>query len=113
METLVQKYKDPKYVLVTGFSQLPKGTPLFETQKIFGCSLVIDRTDDRVVDASFTFLMDLTHNFIRGLIIGLKVQEEWDHLQNLIKDQFQVHTQGAVIQALRVAIERYSELKNK
>ncbi|MBN6185450.1 DUF3870 domain-containing protein [Aneurinibacillus sp. BA2021] len=107
------KYTDPNYILVTGFAQLPKGTPLFETQKIFGCSLVMDRTDDRVVDASFTFLMDVTRDFIRELVIGRRLPDEWESLQQAIQEQFFVHTPGAVIQAIRIAIERYIEAKSK
>lgn len=98
-----------KHILVTGFAQLPKGTPLTEMQKIFACSLVIDRTDGTIVDASFTFLMELTENFLKQLVIGKKFPEDWEEIQYQINDQYLVHTQGAVIQALRVAFERYQE----
>ena len=55
------------YVLTTGFAQLPKGTPLFEMQKIIACVLVIDTDEEIVVEASFSFLMDLTNEFICSL----------------------------------------------
>ena len=111
MERSITKYDNPNYILVTGFSKLPKETPLSETQKIFACTLVVDRTDNRVVDASFTFLMSLTEDCLRGMVIGKKFPEDWDDLQRQINERYLVPTPGAVIQALRVAIERYTKIE--
>ncbi|MFC8689645.1 DUF3870 domain-containing protein [Brevibacillus porteri] len=110
MNRTTPRFVDAKYQLVTGFAQLPKGTPLSESQKIFATTLIIDRTDGRIVDASFTFLMSLTEEFLRGIVIGKKLPDDWDQLQNQINEQYLVPTQGAVIQALRVAIERYTDI---
>ena len=104
-----QQYLDPRYIMSTGFAQLPKGTPLSEMQKVFACSLVFDRLEGRVVDASFTFLMDLNENFMRGLIIGRELPDEWHALQQCIRERFLVPTQGVVIQAIRASIDRYLE----
>ncbi|WP_139491286.1 DUF3870 domain-containing protein [Brevibacillus dissolubilis] len=109
MNQSVPTYADPKYVLVTGFAQLPKGTPLSENQKVFACALIIDSTDGAVVDASFTFLMGLTEQFLRGLVIGHRLPEDWHKLQESIRTRALVHAQGAIIQALRAAIDRYQE----
>ncbi len=109
MNVDLPRYADPRYVLVTGFAQLPKGTPLFETQKVFACSLVIERDEGRVVDASFTFLMGLTEEFLRGLVIGRKLPEDWHDLQQAVRERFLTPTQGAILQALRAALDRYAE----
>jgi len=109
MNTNSLPYTDAKYVLATGFAQLPKGTPLSEMQKVFACSLVIDRTENVVVDASFSFLMGLNEDFLRGLVIGARLPEDWNNLQQVIRDRFLVPTQGAVLQALRSTIDRYLE----
>lgn len=101
------------HVLVTGFAQLPKGTPLTETQKMFACSIVIDQRDGTIVEASFTFLMKLTEDFLRALIIGKKFPDDWEEIQRQIHNQYLVPTQGAVIQALRVAFERYTKDVNE
>lgn len=103
------RYISSHYLLTTGFAQLPKGTPLSEMQKVFACSLVIDKQDGTVVDASFTFLMDLTEEFLRGLVIGRKIPEDWEVLQQEIRARFLTPTQGAILQAIQAAVERYTE----
>lgn len=100
---------DHNHILVTGFAQLPKGTPLTETQKMFACTIVIDQRDGTIVEASFTFLMKLTEDFLRAMIIGKRYPDDWEEIQQQINKQYLVPTQGAVIQALRVAFERYNK----
>ena len=51
-------------ILSTGFAQLPKGTPLYEMQRIIACVLVIDTVEEIIVEASFSFIMNLTNEFI-------------------------------------------------
>lgn len=103
------RYVSSEYLLTTGFAQLPKGTPLSEMQKVFACSLVIDKRDGKVVDASFTFLMGLTEEFLRGLVIGRSVPDDWDIISQEIRSRFLTPTQGAIIQAIQAAIDRYTE----
>jgi hypothetical protein len=103
------RYASPDYVLVTGFSQLPKGTPLSENQKVFACTLVLRRETGEIVDASFTFLMDLTEEFLKGLVIGRTLPDDWNDLQQAVKERFLVPTQGAILQALRSTMDRFLE----
>lgn len=103
------RYTDPKFVLATGFAQLPKGTPMSDMQKVFACSLVVDRTERRIVDASFSFLMGLNEQFLKGLVIGLIIPDDWNLILQDVRERFLVPTQGAVLQALRAAIDRYME----
>ncbi|AYK05391.1 DUF3870 domain-containing protein [Brevibacillus laterosporus] len=107
------RYTDDAYILATGFAQLPKGTPLTDSQKMFACSLVMDSRTDLVVDASFTFLMGLNEEFIRGLVIGAYLPAEWEKLQATIRKRALVPTQGTVLQALRSALDRYLEGKQQ
>ncbi|UFJ41631.1 DUF3870 domain-containing protein [Brevibacillus humidisoli] len=113
MNPVDSRYSSDSYVLATGFAQLPKGTPLSEQQKVFACSLVFDQTDDRVVDASFTFLMDVTEEFLIALVVGRRLPDEWKELQQAVRERFLVPTQGAILQALRAAVDRYVETKQR
>ncbi|MBO8165005.1 MAG: DUF3870 domain-containing protein [Brevibacillus sp.] len=113
MNAADSRYASERYVLATGFAQLPKGTPLSEQQKVFACSLVFDREEDRVTDASFTFLMGLTEAFLRNLVIGRRLPHEWNKLQHDVRERFLVPTQGAILQALRAAVDRYAEAKQR
>ncbi len=81
MSNPTPRYTSSRFVLATGFAQLPKGTPMSDMQKVFACSLVIDQETAVIADASFTFLMGLTEEFLQGLVIGRKLPEEWNELQ--------------------------------
>ena len=96
------------YILVAGFAQLPKGTPLFELQKTIGCILVIDTDNDTIIDATFTFLQELTNDFIRALIRGKSLENIDDIILDL-ENRFVVQPQKAVIQALIEANKKYQE----
>jgi len=98
-------------ILTTGFAQLPKGTPLYETHKIIACVLVIDTEKEIVVDASFSFIMDLTKEFIGSLIIGKSIQNGIEDIVKEIEKKYIASEQRAIIQSLRTSYDRYIEVK--
>lgn len=97
-------------MLVAGFAQLPKGTTLYETYKTIGCVLIIDKENDRIEDASFTFLMGLTNEFITSLVKGKSVRNGIDAMIEEIEKRFSVPPQKTVIQSLRAAYQRYCDM---
>ncbi|NGQ96125.1 DUF3870 domain-containing protein [Brevibacillus sp. SYP-B805] len=101
---------NPSCVLVAGFAQLPKGTTLYETYKTIGCVLIIDKENDRIVDASFTFIMGITNEFISSLVKGKSVHNGIDAIIEEIEKRFYVPPQKAVIQSVRAAYNRYCEM---
>ncbi|WP_442598521.1 DUF3870 domain-containing protein [Neobacillus sp. D3-1R] len=101
------------YVYVAGFAPLPKGTPVFELQKSLGCLLIIDKETDIIVDCDFTFIKDITNNFLSSLLRGQSLQNGIDHLTKLIESRFLVSPQKAIIQAFITAYQRYMESKMK
>lgn len=103
--------KNENYVLAAGFAQFPKGTPVYETQKVIGCILVIDRTTDVIVDASFTFIMDLTNRFISSLVRGKCIKNGIQEIIEELEKKFLIPGQRAVIQSVIAAYERYHEMK--
>ena len=98
-------------VLTTGFAPLPKGTPLFEMQKIIACVLVIDTDEEIVVEASFSFLMDLTNEFICSIIKGRSIRNGIEEINKEIEKKYIAGEQRAIIQAFRGAYDRYLESK--
>jgi hypothetical protein len=98
------------FILVAGFAQLPKGTPVFEMQKSIGCILVIDAETDIIVDCTFTFIRDLTNDFISALIRGKSITRDIDEIINTVERRFIVPPKKAVIQAILSAHNRYIEL---
>ncbi|WP_048601759.1 DUF3870 domain-containing protein [Rubeoparvulum massiliense] len=96
------------YVLVAGFAQLPKGTPVFELQKTIGCILIVDTENDVVIHSTFTFLQPLTNHFIGALLQGKSLQKI-DEIITEIENRFIVPPQKAVIQAMIAANKSYQE----
>jgi hypothetical protein len=98
-------------VLTAGFAQVPKGTPLYEAYTMIGCVLIIDVEQDLIVDAGFTFIMDKTSDFLTELVRGLSVANGFGEIQKVIQERFLAPGQGAVLQAIRAAVDRYLEQK--
>jgi hypothetical protein len=99
------------YILIAGFAQLPKGTPVFELQKTIGCILMVDTETDIIIRATFTFLQELTNEFVSELLRG-KSLENTDEIITDIEKKFIIPPQKAVIQALLTAKKSYRERKN-
>ncbi|MBN6185452.1 DUF3870 domain-containing protein [Aneurinibacillus sp. BA2021] len=96
-------------ILVAGFAQLPKGTPIYEMQKTIACVLIVDKESAVITQASFSFIMDITRDYIRSLVEGRSIKNGIEHIVKDIEDYFHVPPQRAVIQSLRSAYERYVE----
>jgi len=99
-------------VLTAGFAQIPKGTPLYEVSTMVGCVLIIDVDKNEICDASFTFVMDKTSEFLVQLIVGKTVVDGLQEITHAIQERFLAPGQGAVLQAIRAAVERYVEKKS-
>lgn len=102
-------YEVKDRVLTAGFAQFPKGTSLFETQKVIGCILVIDTKTETITDANFTFISETTNNFVSALLVGEKVDEGIDPLLNKMEKQILFPGKKAAMQAVISAYRTYKE----
>ncbi|WP_400161885.1 DUF3870 domain-containing protein [Brevibacillus sp. TJ4] len=98
-------------VLTAGFAQIPKGTALYEVSTVIGCVLIIDSEHDVICDASFSFVMEKTNGFLVDLVVGKSVSHGMKELTQEIQERFLGPGQGAVLQAIRAAVDRYYEKK--
>lgn len=98
-------------MLVTGFAQVPKGTTLHEVYKTVAVVLIINTKTEQIVNAQLTFLTDVMNNYIRDLLIGYDLREGIKPLLDKVRRHCLVPTQGAIIQAIRSAWDRYQESK--
>lgn len=105
--------KERDVVLVAGFAQFPKGTPVYELHKVIGCILIVDKNDEIIVDATFTFLMDTTRDFIKSLVCGQSIKEGIGPLIEKMERQINIPGQKALIQSFINAYERYRLLKEE
>jgi hypothetical protein len=104
-------WTDRRTVLTAGFAQIPKGTTLYELSTMVGCVLIIDVEDDVICDASFTFVMEKTSDFLASLLRGKSVANGMAEIVQEVQERFLAPGQGAVLQAIRAAVDRYHERK--
>lgn len=98
-------------LLVTGSAQVPKGITLYEEKKIVGVVFVINLKTEIIEQAEFTLTTNLSNEFLSNLVTGYNLKEGEDPLLNLIKRHCIIPSQGAIIQAIRSAYERYREYR--
>lgn len=100
-------------ILITGFAQLPRGTTLYERNKIIGVVLVINTKTEVIEDAEFTFVADLTNFYLSSLVKDYNLKKGIVPLLDKVKKHCHIPSQGAIIQAIRSAWDRYQEAKEK
>ncbi|HHU6751062.1 TPA: DUF3870 domain-containing protein [Staphylococcus pseudintermedius] len=94
-------------ILVTGFAQLPKGTPLYELHRHIACVLEIDVDTGIIKDASFNFILSTTNQFLSNLVIGYCLHDGIVQLSQMIKAKFISGEQKALIQSISACFDRY------
>lgn len=109
LEVLMDNLKAGDYVLVTGFAQTPKGTPLNETRKYISAILVIDRKTNCVVKSDFGVISKLTNQFLQTTINGYCVDDPFEDFVTKTKQCVSVPSLGAIHQAVKSAIDRYKD----
>jgi hypothetical protein len=95
-------------ILAAGFAQFPKGTTIYETQKV-GCILVIDIETKIIKEADFTFISKTTNDFLSALIIGKKITGGIDSVIETIDKKVFIPGKKAVIQSVINAYKNYDE----
>lgn len=94
-------------ILVTGFAQLPKGTPLYELHRHIACVLEIDLETAIITDASFNYILSTTNQFLSGLVIGYCLHDGIVELSKTIQTKFISGEQKALIQSINACFDRY------
>ncbi|WP_134702784.1 DUF3870 domain-containing protein [Ammoniphilus sp. YIM 78166] len=98
-------------ILVTGFAQVPKGTTLYEIYKTMAVAMVINLKTEVIEDAEFTCTTDLMNYYLSDLVKGYDLKQGINPLLDTVKKHCIIPSQGALVQALRSAWDRYQESK--
>lgn len=98
-------------VLVSGFAQVPKGSTLYEKYKALTVVLVINSETEIIEDAEFTFIADLTNYYLTSLVKGYDLKNGIHPLIDKLRKRALIPSQGAVIQSIKSAWDRYKESK--
>ncbi|MBB6446224.1 DUF3870 domain-containing protein [Bacillus benzoevorans] len=98
-------------VLIAGFAQLPKGTTQYEKYQSLAVVLVINVETEVIEDAEFTFIADLTNYYLTSLVRGYDLKQGINPLVEILRNRVLIPSQGAVIQSIKSAYDRYRESK--
>ncbi|WP_083476569.1 DUF3870 domain-containing protein [Moorella stamsii] len=97
-------------VIVTGHAMAPKGTVLYERNKLISVAVEIDWESGEILNVDSTFATSLCNNFLRYLLVGKNILEK-DKIRKEIEDNFLVTSQKSLLKALEMVRERYCLLK--
>jgi hypothetical protein len=96
-------------ILVTSYAKAPQGTSMYEVYKHAGIVLEINRRTHEIVDADFTFIVDLTRDYFKRLVVGYDLSNGVEDLIEQIETHFWAPSTSSVVVALRAAYKRYLE----
>jgi len=94
-------------VFVTGLAKPAKDDPVTSLYEVFFVSLIIDKSNDLIVNAACNTANPMTEDFIRSLVIGRNILTEMEPLVQEIRCRFFGLLQKALIVALKDAHNRY------
>lgn len=100
-----------KTALVSGYAQAPKGTGLSEMLTWVGVVLEVDCVTHKIVAADGTFITDLARDFFRRRVIGYRLIDGLEGLQEAIEQHYNTPTKNALQVALQAAFQRYVEFR--
>jgi len=98
-------------VMTAGFAEFPKDTSLHEVYRMIGCVMIVDKETETIHDISFTFVMELSNQFLANLLRGVSLRDGLDEVRKRLKESIKVPGVGAIQYAIQQAYDRYCELK--
>lgn len=105
------EYKEST-VFVTGVSKPAKGDPIASRYEVFFLSAVIDRDTDIIVDVTCNTASEMTHDFVRSLIVGARMSDGLEDMVQKLRNRFFGLVQKPLIVALKDAHNRYMMVKH-
>lgn len=96
-------------VFVSGYTQAPKGTKLFEAGSTIGVMLEVDRKSNQIVDVECTFVTQLAKNYLKKLMIGYNLHDDLDEMIETIEHNLFIPSTQSIIVALKIAHQRYMD----
>ncbi|MCT4620543.1 MAG: DUF3870 domain-containing protein [Marinisporobacter sp.] len=98
---------EPSTIFVTGRGKPAKDDVITNVYQVFTLSLIVDTKTDIIVDANVNSVMEMTSDFIRGILTEYNLITEICDIENEIKCRFFGLVQKALIVALKDAYNKY------
>jgi len=93
-------------ILVGGTAKPPKEVTVYKTMTV---QLLVDVKTNCIVESNFNLLSPLTRACLEELVNGYCLDDSLEPLFKEIKEKICLSTTGALIQAIKNAVERYKE----
>lgn len=105
-EGAAMKYPE-NTVLVVGQAKPSRADAIYQTHGEFYISLVLERDTGRIVDASCNTILDVTAEFIRDMLLGKRLLEDFSAMETAIRTRYFALTQKPLVACLKDAANRY------
>lgn len=96
-------------LFVIGDAKASQNNPITKQYSQFFLALVIDTTNDEVIDSECSSTIQLTNQFVRSLFIGCQVDD--DKVEDEINKRYHGASQKALVVAFRDAKSKYEQAK--
>lgn len=102
-----------KYILLAASANAPKETGVHSVYNVVSLSMLVDRETHCVYKAKINMPSELTQAYFADIMTGFCVLDAPDELFQIIKKNLLIPSAGAVIQALKMAFQRYKDKMNE
>ncbi|MGY0691374.1 DUF3870 domain-containing protein [Virgibacillus sp. FSP13] len=96
-------------IYVIGDAKAPQNNPITKKYSQFFLALVINVTNDEIVDSECSSTIQLTNQFVRSLFIGRSVYD--GNIEENVRKRYQGSSQKALIVAFHDAKNKYEQAK--
>ncbi len=98
-----------KYILLAASANAPKETGVHSMYNVVSLSLLVERDTHCIYKAKVNMPSELTQAYFADLLEGFCVLDAPDALYQEIRKNVLIPSAGAVIQALKMAFQRYRD----
>jgi beta-lactamase class A len=94
---------------VVGYGRLPDGTSAKHMYGVFALAIEVERETGKILEVSSTAVPDHGNEVLRKILVGKKLEDDLDHINEEIRSRFVDRTRGAVLAALEDVVRRFKE----
>lgn len=106
------KGKTDDVVYVVGYGRLPDGTTAKHVYNMLGLGVELDRASGTILEVSCTTMPPHGNEILRKIIVGKKLEKDYDLIARQIRRRYIDRTRGALLAALEDILTRAKEAKS-
>lgn len=100
-------------IYVVGHARLPAETSAKHVYDILSLGLALEKATKKIVEVSCTTLPAYGNEFIRGLLLGKRLEEDLKFITEQIRSRYICRTRNALLAALDDLLKRLREHEKK